>query len=178
MRFWLSTAMLMAAGGFVAPAAAREAPPAQVLAISGCWRGEGAVMGKPVTIALSARGVAGGAMLLVEAQSQAKADAADAYAAHLLFGARAAKGGQPAMIVGFWSDSLGGDGAALGDGQARADGFDITYGYADAAFVNQWTLTGDRLVWTIDARAASGSQRRFADYALARTACEGGAARP
>jgi hypothetical protein len=86
--------LLSLAGG---SALAQDAPPpqvpAQVTALAGCWRGTGEVMGKPVTLSLSAKPIALGAMFLIEAESQAKADPADRYAAHLVIGARAPKGG-------------------------------------------------------------------------------------
>src|SRR4051812_827770 len=84
------------------PALAQDAPPpqvpAQVTALTGCWRGTGEVMGKPVAIDLTARPVALGAMFLIETESQAKADPADRYAAHLVIGTRAAKAGVPATL--------------------------------------------------------------------------------
>lgn len=160
------------------PAVAREAPPtptpAQVRAIVGCWSGEGTVMEKPVTIALSVKPAALGALVLVEADSRAKADPKDVYAAHLLLAGRDGGNGAPATITGFWADSFGGDGAALGAGVVRSDGFDVSYAYPDATFVNRWTLKGDRLAWAIAVRDKAGAEHAFADYAMVRTVCSGG----
>ncbi len=146
-------------------------PPAEVSALAGCWKGEGAVMGKPVTIALSARPILGGAMMLVEADSKAKADPADVYAAHLLFGGRTAKAGEPAAIVGLWADSFGGDGASQGLGKVAPNGFEVIYPYGDAAFVNRWTRAGEHLSWSIVMRGAGGKEQAFASYELAPAGC-------
>jgi hypothetical protein len=156
-------------------ALAREAPPpqapAELQALAGCWRGTGEVMGKPVTIALSAKPIALGAMFLVEAESQATADPADRYAAHLVFGGRAAKKDDPATLSGFWIDSFGGDYTATGVGAPRKDGFDIAYAYPDASFINRWTALGGRLEWTIVAKSGSAPEEAFAHYVLTRAKC-------
>jgi len=149
-------------------------PPAEVKALAGCWSGEGAVMGKPVTIALAVKPVAGDAMMLVEADSHAKADPADAYAAHLLFGGRTTKAGEPAAIVGLWADSFGGDGASMGTGAVAADGFEVAYPYGRSSFVNRWSHKADKLSWSIVMRDAAGKEQGFASYDLARTACAKG----
>lgn len=155
-------------------ALARDMPtaqlPAQVTALTGCWRGSGEVMGKPVTLALSAKPVALGAMFLIETESQAKADPADRYAAHLVIGAHTAKNGSPATLSGFWADSFGGDYTAAGSGAVREGGFEITYPYPPASFVNRWTLAGDRLDWRITAREGDKDQP-FAHYQATRVAC-------
>ena len=156
------------------PALADDAPsaplPAQVRALEGCWRGEGEVMGKAVTLTIAAKPVALGALLVIETESQAKADAADRYAAHLVVGARAAKGALPATLTGYWADSFGGDYTATGAGAVREDGFEIAYTYPDASFLNRWTLAGDKLDWKITARDG-GKEQPFAHYAATRTAC-------
>ena len=156
------------------PTLARDAPPpqlpAQVTALAGCWRGSGEVMGKPVTLTLSAKPVALGAMFLIETESQAKADPADRYAAHLVIGAHAAKNGSPATLSGFWADSFGGDYTATGAGAVREDGFEIAYPYPPTSFVNRWTLASDRLDWRITARESDKDQP-FAHYEATRVAC-------
>lgn len=129
-------------------------------------------MGKPVTIALSARPIVGGAMMLVEADSAAKADPADTYAAHLLLGGRTTRAGEPAAIVGLWADSFGGDGASEGSGRATADGFEVSYPYGDAAFVNRWARVGEHLGWSIVMRSKGGKEQGFASYELVRAGCE------
>ncbi|KSB87626.1 hypothetical protein AS593_04750 [Caulobacter vibrioides] len=149
-------------------------PPAQVRALAGCWKGEGTVMGKPVAIALAARPVAGEAMFLVEADSAAKADAADVYAAHLLFGGRKTKAAEPAGIVGLWADSFGGDGASMGAGQVTANGFEVSYPYGEAAFVNRWVQAGEHLSWSIVMRGAGGKEHGFAAYELNMVECPKG----
>ena len=162
--------MLSLAGG---SALAQDAPPpvpAQVKALEGCWRGDGEVMGKPVTLALSAKPVALGAMVVIDTDSQAKADPADRYAAHLLIGAKAAKGAFPAMLTGYWADSFGGDYTATGAGAVREDGFELSYSYPPVSFLNRWTLAGDTLDWTITARDGDKAQV-FAHYTATRTAC-------
>jgi hypothetical protein len=146
--------------------------PAEVRALEGCWRGAGEVMGKAVEITLAARPVALGTMLTVDADSRAKADPKDRYAAHLVFGGRGAapKDGPPNGVSGFWSDSFGGDFTAVGQGATQPGGFDIAYAYPDASFLNRWRRDGDRLTWTIVARSEA-KEAPFARYDLARTNC-------
>jgi hypothetical protein len=154
----------------VAPAAAAEEPataPVAVRPLEGCWRGTGSVMGKPVTTVMEARPVALGAMLVVDADSVATTDAADRYAAHLVFGS----GKAPADVIGFWSDSFGGNFTATGAGAATSGGFDISYRYPDAEFVNRWRIAGDQLGWTIVARDEKGKEQPFASYTLRRAQC-------
>lgn len=154
-------------------ALAEDAPPpipAQVKALEGCWRGDGEVMGKPVTLTLSAKPVALGAMVVIETESQAKADAADRYAAHLVIGAKAPKGAFPAMLTGYWADSFGGDYTATGAGAVREDGFELSYSYPPSSFLNRWTLAGDKLDWRITARE-DGKEQAFAHYEATRVAC-------
>ncbi|MEJ2818241.1 hypothetical protein [Caulobacter sp. CCG-8] len=166
----LAVSAVLAAG----TAAAQDAPsaplPAQVKALEGCWRGTGEVMGKPVTLELSARPAALGALFVIETRSQAKADPADRYAAHLVIGAKAPKGAFPATLTGYWADSFGGDYTATGAGAVREDGFELSYSYPPSSFLNRWTLTGDKLAWTITAREGDKIQA-FAGYQATRAAC-------
>ncbi|WP_029912023.1 hypothetical protein [Caulobacter sp. UNC358MFTsu5.1] len=166
----LAVSAVLAAG----TAAAQDAPsaplPAQVKALEGCWRGTGEVMGKPVTLELTARPAALGALFVIETRSQAKADPADRYAAHLVIGAKAPKGAFPAMLTGYWADSFGGDYTATGAGAVREDGFELSYSYPPSSFLNRWTLTGDKLAWTITAREGDKTQA-FASYQATRAAC-------
>ena len=162
--------MLVAAAVLMASTAAAEEPtraPEAVRQLEGCWTGRGEVMGKPVTIAVEARPVALGAMLTLDASSVATADPSDRYAAHLVFGG----GKGAAEVIGFWSDSFGGSMTATGTGAVQADGFEISYRYADAAFVNRWRPAGDQLRWAIVARDAKGGEQPFASYALSRVQC-------
>jgi hypothetical protein len=163
--------LLSLAGG---AASADDAPaaqvPAQVSALEGCWRGDGEVMGKLVTMDLSARPIALGAMFLIEAESQAKADPADRYAAHLVIGAQAPKGAPPATLTSYWADSFGGDYTTTGAGAVREDGFEIAYSYPPASFLNRWTLAGDHLDWKITARE-DGKEKIFAHYEVVRVSC-------
>ncbi|MFN3557847.1 MAG: hypothetical protein ACK4UQ_01075 [Brevundimonas sp.] len=157
-----------------APARAQEpgaAPvPIEVKAIAGCWRGEGQVMGKPVAITLTAGPAAEDALFIVDSASQATGDPADRHAAHLIFGGKTATpaGG---TIFGFWSDSFGGDYTAIGSGAATPGGFEVSYAYPDARFINRWSVAGDRLSWRIVAADAEGVEADFADYALTRADC-------
>jgi len=166
----MATALVLATG----PALAQDAPsaplPAQVKALEGCWRGTGEVMGKAVTLDLSAKPVALGAMFVIEASSQAKADPKDLYAAHLVLGARAAKGQFPETLTGYWADSFGGDFTTTGAGAVREDGFEVSYSYPPASFLNRWILKGDKLDWTITAREGDKTQT-FASYQATRAAC-------
>lgn len=141
--------------------------PAEVQALEGCWRGAGDVMGKAVEITLVARPVALGTALTVDADSYAKADPKDRYAAHLVL---AGKGAAPTGVSGFWSDSFGGDFTATGKGEVQPGGFDIAYAYPDATFVNRWRRDGERLTWTIVARTGA-KEAPFASYVLTRAAC-------
>lgn len=168
MKPWILIAGLAAA----APALAQDDPPpapvpAQVRALEGCWTGAGEVMGKAVTLDLSARPITEGTMFLVEAQSHAVADPKDRYAAHLVFGG---KGDAPTAVSGFWIDSFGGDFTATGAGAATTDGFDIAYAYPDASFVNRWRRAGETLSWTIVAKTAK-AENAFARYDLKRATC-------
>jgi len=173
--------MRVFSAGFVllamANAARAEDPPpapvpAEVKALEGCWRGEGEVMGKPVEITLAARPAALGTLLTVDADSRAKADPKDRYAAHLVLAGRGSppKDGPATGVSGFWADSFGGDFTAVGRGDVQPGGFDITYAYPDASFVNRWRRDGQRLIWTIVARSGE-KENAFARYALTRAAC-------
>ena len=146
--------------------------PTAVSALAGCWEGRGEVMGKAVAIAVNAYPIVHDAMLALEAASSAINDPQDQYAAHLLFGGASKSPGQAVdTIVGYWADSFGGAFAAPGRGESRADGFDMTYLYPDASYVNQWRLSGDRLNWQIVARDGKGTEKPFARYTLHKTAC-------
>jgi len=178
MRAWaLGLASIGMAWVALSGAARAEDPspapiPAPVKALEGCWRGGGDVMGKPVEITLAVTSAGLGTLLTVDADSRAKADPADRYAAHLVLAGRgpAPKDGPATGVSGFWADSFGGDFTAVGQGETVPGGFDVTYAYPDAAFVNRWRLDGGALAWTIVARAG-GKDAPFAAYALTRTAC-------
>ncbi len=102
----------------------------------------------------------------------AAADTTDRYSAHLIFGGASKRAGTSSdQVVGFWADSFGGGFSALGRGESIPGGFDITYQYADDAFVNRWRLAGGQLSWVIVARDAKGVDGPFASYSLVRTAC-------
>lgn len=162
--------------GMTGTARAEDPPPAPipvaVKALEGCWRGAGEVMGKPVDITLAVKPAGLGTLVTVDADSRAKADPADRYAAHLILAGRgpAPKDGPATGVSGFWADSFGGDFTAVGKGEAVSGGFDITYPYPDAAFVNRWRLDGGKLSWSIVARAG-GKEAPFAAYAMTRAAC-------
>ena len=146
--------------------------PAEVRALEGCWRGAGDVMGKPVEISLAAKPVNLGTAIAVDADSFAKADAKDRYAAHLVLAGLGAppKDGSAKGVSGFWSDSFGGDFTATGKGEVQSGGFDIAYAYPDALFLNRWRRDGERLTWTIVARTGA-KEAPFASYTLTRSAC-------
>jgi hypothetical protein len=151
--------------------------PKVVVALVGCWAGHGEVMGKPVTIAITANRIVQDAMLALDAESEAVADPQDRYSAHLIFGGAAKLPGTTAdQIMGFWSDSFGGAFAASGHGESRVAGFDVTYQYPEDAFVNRWRLAGDLLTWQIVARGGAGVDKPFASYSLHRSVCRSSAA--
>lgn len=166
----VGAALALVGGAALAQDAPPTPVPVQVKALEGCWQGTGEVMGKPVTLALTARPIALGAMFLIEAESQAKTDPADRYAAHLVLGVRAPKGAFPAMLTGYWADSFGGDFTATGAGAVREDGFELSYSYPPSSFLNRWTVAGDNLAWTITAREGDKTQA-FASYQATRVAC-------
>ena len=176
MRILGASIVVLAMAG---AARADDPPPApvplEVKALEGCWRGAGEVMGKPVDITLSAKPAALGAVLTVDADSHAKADSKDRYAAHLVLARRGAplKDGPATGVSGFWSDSFGGDFTAVGKGEVQPGGFDIAYAYPDASFVNRWRRDGQRLTWSIVARSGD-KENAFASYALTPTACPKG----
>lgn len=164
---------LVAALTTAAPAIAQEpgaAPvPVEISALAGCWRGDGEVMGKPVLLTLSARPITQGAFFLIETDSRAKADPADRHNAHLIFGGRAPTTSGD-TITSFWADSFGGDYTSVGSGLVRPDGFEVTYPYPDAQFVNRWVRDGDHLNWTIT--AVSGTEQTvFSRNSLTRVDC-------
>lgn len=176
MRVIGVSVLLLASAGAARAEDPPPAPvPAEVKSLEGCWRGDGAVMGKPVEITLLAKPAALGTLLTIDADSRAKADPKDLYAAHLVLAGRGAppKDNSPQSatgVSGFWSDSFGGDFTAVGQGQVQPGGFDIAYAYPDASFVNRWRRDGDKLTWTIVARGG-GKENAFASYALVRAAC-------
>ena len=146
--------------------------PPSVASLKGCWEGRGEVMGKAVTVSVSGKPLVQEAMFGLDAESSALADTQDRYSAHLIFGGASKQAGTtPDRVVGFWADSFGGGFSALGRGESVPGGFDITYQYADNAFVNRWRLTGDRLSWVILTRDAKGVEGPFASYSLSRTVC-------
>jgi hypothetical protein len=146
--------------------------PSAVRALEGCWYGSGQVMGKPVTIMLSAKPIVQDALFVIDAASVAKDDASDRYSAHLILGgANQPSGTRAEPISGFWADSFGGGFTATGQGSSHPDGFDMTYAYPDSSFLNHWQLQGDNLVWEIVARDADGHETAFALYSLAKAAC-------
>lgn len=145
--------------------------PAAVRALQGCWQGDGVVLGKPVTIALRAAPLLLDSMVVIDADSAAKADATDRYQAHLLFGGTdAGPGGRGKAISSFWADSFGGSFTATGTGDARDDGFEVDYRYPDANFVNRWRLQEGKLSWTIVSKNAAG-EKPFARYDLKPAPC-------
>ncbi|MEW9856537.1 hypothetical protein [Novosphingobium sp. M1R2S20] len=146
--------------------------PTGVGAIAGCWEGRGEVMGKPVTMAAVAKLILHDAMLSLDAESNAIADPSDKYAAHLVFGG-ASKQPDSAVdsVTGFWADSFGGAFTASGRGESFNSGFDITYDYPEADFVNRWRRTGDRLEWQIVMTDGASAERPFARYLLNKVAC-------
>ncbi|SFJ81555.1 hypothetical protein SAMN03159338_2422 [Sphingomonas sp. NFR04] len=167
---------LMAGSGLllVSTAQAQDVTPqpAALHAIEGCWQGSGSVMGKPVTLTLRAAPTALGAMIAVDTTSVATADAADRYAAHLVFGWLPAKGERLAgALTGYWADSFGGAFAAPGEGEAKAEGFEMRYRFGSDTFVNRWRRTAQALEWTIVARDGAGKEQAFADYRLTATPC-------
>jgi hypothetical protein len=170
--FGISVLLLVSAGGARAEDPPPAPVPAEVRALEGCWRGAGDVMGKAVEISLAARPAALGTLLTVDADSHAKADPKDRYAAHLVLAGKGAppQDGPPAGVSGFWADSFGGDFTATGKGEVQPGGFDIAYAYPDASFVNRWRRDGDRLTWTIIARTGA-KEAPFARYDLTRSAC-------
>lgn len=173
--FGVSVVLLATAGAARAEDPPPAPVPAEVRALEGCWRGAGEVMGKAVEITLVVRPVALGTAVTVDADSHAKADPKDRYAAHLVLAGRGAppKDGAATGVSGFWSDSFGGDFTAVGKGEVQPGGFDIAYAYPDASFVNRWRREGQRLTWTIVARSGE-KENAFARYALTRSACPKG----
>lgn len=178
------TAIILLAASSTAQSAEPGATPvpAAVLALTGCWEGDGEVMGKRVAVAVSAYPIVQDAMLAIEAASSAFADPQDQYAAHLIFGGDASpppKSGAKTSgdrIVGYWADSFGGAFAATGRGESRAGGFDITYRYADKAFLNRWRGTGDQRTWQIVAQDRKGVETPFASYMLRKKECRSSSA--
>jgi hypothetical protein len=177
MRVWDLSVLLLAPVAMGGGAAWAEDPPpapipAEVKALEGCWRGAGEVMGKAVEITLAAKPAALETIIAVDADSRAKADPKDRYAAHLVLAGRGAppKDGPATGVSGFWADSFGGDFTAVGKGDVQPGGFDIAYAYPDASFVNRWRRAGDRLTWSIVARSGD-KENAFASYELTRSTC-------
>ena len=131
-------------------------------------------MGKPVSITLEARTIVGGALFVVETKSHALADPADRYAAHLIFGGRAAPEGARNGISAFFADSFGGDFTAVGTGSVGANSFEVAYAYPDAIFVNRWALSPASASWIIVMKDEAGAETAFASYDLSRARCAPG----
>ena len=168
----IATAVMAVAYGATAAEPGVVPVPSAVRALEGCWYGSGHVMGKPVTITLSARPIVQDALFVIDAASVAKGDVADRYSAHLILGGADRPSGTGAEpISGFWADSFGGSFTATGQGSSRPDGFDMTYAYPDSAFLNHWRIKGDNLVWEIVAQDAAGHETPFALYSLAKAVC-------
>lgn len=167
---WLFAAMTTTA---VAQEPQGAPVPVEVKELAGCWDGSGSVLGKPVVVALNARSITEGALFLVDVDSHALEDAKDRYSAHLLFGGKTARTGDPGVtrISAFYADSFGGDFTAVGTGAVQPGGFDVTYAYPDADFINHWMVAGDTLSWAIVAKAGAGPEEPFAAYSLVRAAC-------
>jgi hypothetical protein len=146
--------------------------PKAVSNLKGCWKGRGEVMGKPVTIGVSARSIVQDAILALDVQSQAVSDPKDLYSAHLIFGGTNKQPGAASdQVVGYWSDSFGGAFATSGQGETRPDGFDMTYRYTDDAFVNHWRFLSDGIAWQIVSRDRKGIEKPFASYSLHKASC-------
>jgi hypothetical protein len=146
--------------------------PGAVSALKGCWRGVGEAVGKRVVVALNAKPILQNAMFTVDVDSSAAGDPNDQYVAHLIFGgadAGADKTGND--IVGFWADDFGGAYTSLGRGKSSPHGFEITYPYPDAAYVNRWRLSGDDLNWSIVERDPKGVEKAFATYTMNKVSC-------
>jgi hypothetical protein len=173
----LKTLLVAAATVTLVPTAQAAEPgaipvPQSVVALSGCWSGRGAVMGKSVTITINAHPIVLDAMFAIDADSIAVGDSSDRYAAHLVFGGAEKRAVESAdAIMGFWADSFGGAFAATGSGESVPGGFDISYHYGDNAFVNRWRNTSDGLTWQIIARDANGKENPFASYMLRKATC-------
>lgn len=147
--------------------------PTSVSALIGCWEGDGEVSGKRVAVAVNAYPILDEVMLAAEVVSSAIADPQDQYAAHLVFGGSGPQAdGKADEVVGYWADTFGGAFATAGRGTSHADGFEMTYQYPDAAFVNRWVRSGDSLMWQITARGENGLDKIFASYALRKAACQ------
>ncbi|MBM9402849.1 hypothetical protein JUN65_14805 [Gluconacetobacter azotocaptans] len=170
---WATIVLAASVANAAEPGAAQLLP--AVSALKGCWQGDGEVMGKPVTITLSAKPIVQDAMFVVDVDSSAKADAHDRYSAHLFFGGgKPSTGNAAEQIVGFWADSFGGTFTATGNGVSHKDGFEMVYRYPEDTYVNRWRLIGGRLTWDIAARDDKGKETRFAGYSLARAECATG----
>ncbi|WP_220093256.1 hypothetical protein [Swingsia samuiensis] len=142
--------------------------PASITSLTGCWHGEGEVMGKPVTITIVAKSIVQNAMFSIDVDSVAKEDPSDRYSAHLIFGGDkplSEKSDKP--IIGFWSDSFGGSFSSLGKGISNFNGFEITYG----SFINKWKKSGEKLNWNITSKDKKGKLYSFASYSLTKTIC-------
>jgi hypothetical protein len=147
--------------------------PAHVTSLVGCWQGSGEVMDKPVRTQLNARSITQGAHVVIEADSQAVADAKDTYSAHILIGATASTDHRPAGLSSYFVDSFGGDASAMGTGHDTADGFEVTYRYGEIDFINRWTAGATTLSWAIVMKGADGTEQPFARYVFEPTACRG-----
>jgi hypothetical protein len=173
--FWKACcagAMMIVSGALVHAAEPGAAPiPSAVNALKGCWRGTGEAVGKQVSITLNAKPIVDGAMFVVDTASSAVADPKDRYSAHLVFGGDNHVKTAAEQIVGYWADSFGGSATAIGRGESREGGFDITYQYPNYTFINRWRVTDDRLTWQIASRHQNGAWDPFASYSLSKIPC-------
>ena len=172
-RLWWAASSAVLWAGVAAAQMPTSAPiPRPVAALEGCWRGTGEAVGKHVAVALAVRRILDRAMVSVDVESHTLGNDQDRYSAHLVFG-----GLEPAQavtkddVVAFWSDTFGGAYAVMGRGRSLRDGFDVTYNYPDATFVNRWRLEQRGLRWVIVQRDHTGAEKPFATYSLTSAPC-------
>lgn len=158
------TTLLLAVA--VAAAAPNTLGLSSLAGLEGCWRVQGQVRGKDAASIARGEWHLGGRYFTLHLRAVTK----QPYEAAITFGA-----GKNADEIGsIWSDTFGGlYEPSLGLGSAVQGGFEQTYRFPDALYVNRFERTANGWHWTIVERAPRKSEKLFAEYRLAKSGCAG-----
>lgn len=151
---------------FALAAAAQQTPGLRAVdGLTGCWKAPGQVRGKVATSVARGSWRLGGRYLMLQLRSTTPKRP---YEAAIVYGA----GEKPNEIGSFWMDTFGGlYSPSLGAGEIAADGFQQTYRFPDALYVNSFRRRGHGWRWTITEQATGKPEKLFAQYELTPTSC-------
>ena len=154
----------------VAFAAATAAPKAvglsRLASLEGCWQVQGQVRGKDAASIAKGEWHLGGRYFTLHLRATTE----HPYEAAITFGA-----GETSDDIGsIWSDTFGGlYEPSLGLGGLVQGGFEQTYRFPDALYVNRFEITTSGWHWTIVERAPGKPDKLFAEYRLSKRRCAG-----